>query len=83
MKVKKLWIHFDADVLNDAVNPAVDYRLPGGLSFKQIEHILKNVLNTGRIAGISFTILNPSLFKGKQVAKKIVTLFRNLLTSKD
>jgi len=24
------WIHVDADVLDDAVMPAVDYRQPGG-----------------------------------------------------
>jgi len=26
------WLHLDADVLDDAIMPAVDYRLPGGLS---------------------------------------------------
>jgi arginase len=28
------WIHFDADALDDAVMPAVDYRLPDGLSWR-------------------------------------------------
>ena len=27
------WIHFDVDVLNDSIMPAVDYRLPGGITF--------------------------------------------------
>jgi arginase len=30
-------IHFDADALDDAIMPAVDYRLPGGLSWLEIK----------------------------------------------
>ena len=30
IKVDGFWIHFDTDVINDELNPAVDYRLPGG-----------------------------------------------------
>jgi len=30
------WIHLDADVLNDAIMPAVDYRMPDGLSFDEL-----------------------------------------------
>ena len=35
--VDGIWIHFDADALDDAVMPAVDYRLPGGLSWAGAE----------------------------------------------
>jgi arginase len=31
-EVAGFWIHLEADVLDDAAMPAVDYRLPGGLS---------------------------------------------------
>src|SRR5262249_26369348 len=34
--VRGFWIHLDADVLDDAVMPAVDYRLPGGLRFSEL-----------------------------------------------
>jgi arginase len=30
--VEAFWIHVDLDVLDDAVMPAVDYRMPGGVS---------------------------------------------------
>jgi len=30
------WIHVDADVLDDSIMPAVDYRLPGGLSLDEL-----------------------------------------------
>jgi arginase len=53
------WIHLDTDVLSDEVNPAVDYRIPGGLSFKQVEHLIRALLLTGKMVGISVTIFLP------------------------
>lgn len=35
------WIHFDVDVLDDAIMPAVDYHLPGGLSFAEASELLR------------------------------------------
>ena len=35
------WIHLDCDVLDDAVMPAVDYRLPGGLSWAELETVIR------------------------------------------
>ena len=32
------WVHVDADVLDDTIMPAVDYRLPGGLSLGRADH---------------------------------------------
>ena len=65
------WIHFDTDVLSDEINPAVDYRLPGGLAFPQSEALLKGFLSTGKITGISVAIFNPSLDKDGSISKNI------------
>ena len=65
------WIHFDTDVLSDAINPAVDFRLPGGLQFDQVEYLVGNLLSTGRMAGISITIFNPRLDKNGIIAHNI------------
>lgn len=65
------WIHFDTDVLSDEINPAVDYRLPGGLSFDQAEQLVRALLLTERIAGISITIFNPKLDRDGYIAKNI------------
>ena len=35
------FLHVDADVLDDAIMPAVDYRLPGGLSAVELRHVLR------------------------------------------
>lgn len=71
LKVDGLWIHFDTDVLEDKINPAVDYRLPGGFSFEQCEQFLRSFLLTGKIAGISVTIFNPRLDKKGLISKRI------------
>ena len=55
------WIHVDCDVLDDAVMPAVDYRLPGGLSWDELEAVLAAAIATGRAVGLELTILNPAL----------------------
>ncbi|WP_257669742.1 arginase family protein [Parapedobacter tibetensis] len=65
------WIHFDTDVISDDENPAVDYRLPGGLTFKEAEHLLNQLVQTGKITGISVTIFNPNLDKSGEIAIKI------------
>jgi arginase len=42
------WIHLDADVLDDAVMPAVDYRLPDGLQWDELSAVLRTALRSGR-----------------------------------
>jgi arginase len=65
------WIHYDTDVLNDAINPAVDYRIPGGFSFEQAEHFIFHLLQTGRICGMSVSIYNASLDRDGKIAAAI------------
>jgi arginase len=57
----RFWVHLDADVLDDAVMPAVDYRQPGGLSPDELATILAVAMATHRVAGIEVTIYNPAL----------------------
>jgi arginase len=55
------FIHFDADSLDDAVMPAVDYRLPGGLSWDDLRTTLQVALDSGKAVGLEVTIYNPNL----------------------
>ena len=55
------WIHVDADVLDDAIMPAVDYRLPGGLSWEELTTVMRMAIESGRAAGLEVTIYNPKL----------------------
>lgn len=65
------WLHYDLDVLADDINPAVEYRLPGGLSFEQAEYLVSSLLVSGKITGMSITIYNPSLDKDGRIGRNI------------
>ena len=58
------FIHFDADVLDDAIMPAVEYRIPGGLSWDEMKSVLGIALATGRAVGLEVTIYNPEPRQG-------------------
>ena len=73
MHVQGFWIHFDTDVIADEENWAVDYRLPGGLSFNECEKLLKGLLDTRQIVGMSVTIFNPDLEDNEQTISKKLT----------
>ncbi|WP_026871298.1 arginase family protein [Inquilinus limosus] len=55
------FIHLDADCLDDAVMPAVDFRVPGGLSWDELAAALRIVLASGKAVGLEVTIYNPRL----------------------
>jgi arginase len=55
------WIHLDADVLNDEVMPAVDYRMPDGLTPDELTTVLAAALASPRSVGLDVTIYNPRL----------------------
>jgi arginase len=67
------WIHLDADVLDDAIMPAVDYRLEGGLSYPDLSQLLKIVLASGRAIGLDITVFNPKLDPDGSIARKFVS----------
>ena len=53
------WIHVDADVLDDTVMPAVDSRVPGGLSYEALVEMLRSLLASPRALGVELTIYDP------------------------
>ena len=66
------WIHLDADVLDDAVMPAVDYRMPGGLQWEELSAVLRTAIRSGRALGIDITIFNPKLDATGAIAARFV-----------
>ncbi|MGW0985939.1 arginase family protein [Streptomyces sp. NPDC002486] len=55
------WIHLDVDVLDDAIMPAVDYRQPDGLTWQELETVLRTALTGGGAAGLTVAVFNPRL----------------------
>ncbi|MGH7526780.1 MAG: arginase family protein [Gemmatimonadales bacterium] len=66
------WLHLDADVLDDDVMPAVDYRQPGGLAPAELATVLKTARRSGRLSGMSVAIYNPALDAGGRAARVLV-----------
>jgi arginase len=71
--VEGFWIHLDADVLDDAVMPAVDYRIPGGLSWDELSATLRVSMTTGRAVGLNVGIFNPALDEDGSIARGLVS----------
>ena len=66
------WIHIDCDALDDAVMPAVDYRLPGGLTWDELQTVLQLAVASGRAVGVEITIFNPALDDDGSIAEELV-----------
>ncbi|WP_406496789.1 arginase family protein [Streptomyces sp. NBC_01604] len=65
------WIHLDADVLDDAIMPAVDYRLPDGLAWQELETVLRTALSGPGAVGFDVTIFNPRLDPDGSIAARL------------
>ena len=71
-EVNGFWVHLDADVLDDAIMPAVDYRMPGGLSWEELVTTLRAAIGSGRAVGLDITIFNPKLDRDSTIAAAFV-----------
>jgi arginase len=71
------WIHLDADVLDDTIMPAVDYRLGGGLCFSELSKLLGILISSKQAVGMSITIFNPSLDLDGTIAGNFVSSIAN------
>jgi arginase len=73
------WVHLDVDVLDDAIMPAVDYRLPGGLSWEELATVLRIALADPRALGLDVTIFNPRLDPDGTVTARLAEGLRRAL----
>ncbi len=71
------WIHLDADALDDAVMPAVDYRMPDGLRWDELVAILRTAIASGKAFGIDVTIFNPKLDEDGAISRRLVKALRD------
>lgn len=77
------WIHLDCDALDDAVMPAVDYRLPGGLSWHELETVIRLAIESGGALGLEITIFNPTLDSNGSIARDLVACLVGALHGAD
>jgi len=72
---RAFWCHLDADVLDDAIMPAVDYRQPGGLQPAEVSALIEAAAS--RMAGLSVAIYNPELDPERVAARALVEVIAN------
>jgi arginase len=79
-ELEGFWVHLDCDALDDAVMPAVDYRLPGGLRWDELETVLRVAVDSGRVVGLDVTIFNPALDHDGSIARELVGCLARSIT---
>lgn len=70
-EVQGFWVHFDVDVLDDAIMPAVDYRCEGGLSWDEAAELVQGLLARPGACGLDVTIFNPNLDADGSIARNL------------
>jgi arginase len=68
----RFWIHLDVDVLDDAIMPAVDYRMKGGLRYDELSALLRALVASRRAVGMTVAIFNPKLDADGTIASELV-----------
>jgi arginase len=72
------FIHFDADVIDGKLMPAVDEPSPDGFDWQEAVTLLRAVAQHGRAVGLQVTIYNPDAdpdgSAGRALAKALVAL---------
>jgi arginase len=53
--------------------PAVDYRLPDGLTWDELGAVLRALMGTGQAVGIDIAIYNPALDTNGSIARRLVS----------
>ncbi|MET0412249.1 MAG: arginase family protein [Polyangiaceae bacterium] len=78
----RFWIHVDADVLSDAIMPAVDYRMPDGLGWDELRTVLWAAATHPRAAGLELCIYNPALDPTRAGARGLAGVLVSALTER-
>jgi len=66
------WLHLDVDVLDEAVFPATDYLMPGGLGWDELGEVLSPLLASPRLIGASLGCYNPEKDPGRACGRALV-----------
>ena len=75
----RYWLHLDVDVLDEQAFPATDYLMPGGLSRGELADLMRPLLASPGLAGVSLACYNPAKDPDGAGARYLVGLFGELL----
>src|SRR5918993_1568895 len=74
------WVHFDVDVFDQAEMPAVTYPLPDGLGWEHAEALLRPLVGSRSLVGLSVADFVPDKDAEGKYAHRLVDLIASLFT---
>jgi arginase len=74
---RPFWVHFDVDVLDESVMPAVDSPTPGGLDWDAAERLVHELVWADGALGLEVTIFDPDLDPSSELAARLTDLLVN------
>lgn len=75
------WLHLDLDVLDKNELPAVDYPMPGGLTWTEVAALVRPLAQSPALVGLDVTIYNPTLDPNGEYARQILALLQAILNT--
>lgn len=75
----RFWLHLDLDVLSVEALSAVDYHMTGGYNWKQLERLIRPLVQSSALLGMDITIYNPNLDPSGEHADAIVNFLASVL----
>jgi len=75
-----LYIHFDADVINNAEAPAMSYPTSGGPSVADLGRVFDRLADSGQIAAVSLSAWNPALDQDGRSREAVMGLLDRLIS---
>jgi arginase len=71
-ELERIWVHFDVDVVDPTLLPAVDTPTPGGIDLAALSELLAALVAAPQIAGLEVTIFDPDLDPDGAQAARLV-----------
>jgi arginase len=75
----RIYVHFDADVLNPAAAPAMNYLAEGGPSVDTLRHVFDYLAQSGQVAAVSVSSWNPELDEDGRSRTAVMSLLESLI----
>ena len=76
----RFWLHFDVDVFDQEEMPAVTYPLPDGLGWEHAEALLRSLVRSRRLVGLSVADFVLAKAPDGRYARRLVDLVAGLFT---
>lgn len=73
------WVHFDVDVLDQTIMPAVDSPGSPGIQPETLVHVLHGLVSDRRCCGLTLTVFDPDLDPSGTLASLLVSLLRRIM----